>query len=1415
MFKSIKKALATLSVLALLVSNVQVAFAQTFNDVPTDAWYYDYVEQLVSDGVIEARDTYRPNDGLIRAEIAKIVIMAVDGLADYEAPATPTFDDVAPDAWYYDYVEAAVQLGIVKGYTDAAGNLTGKFGPTDTVSRAQATKILVNAFAVPTTLTPASPFPDVTEGAWYYDYVVTAYNQSILDGYANGMFGSADPVTRAQVAKLVVNSQNPVERAPGEGEGEGEGEGAGVGALEASLNDTTAPSSTLPQAATSVRLVSWDFTAADDDVSITNLVVTRGGVGKVGDWDALYLYDGSKRLTTGRTINSDTNTSTFSLNLLVEAGTTTTITLVGDVAQPPAPGASNQHYFYVASSADVTSNAASTAGDFPVAGNTFTIGGNATVVNDLTVVAGTAPSQPTIGQKDAEIASIKLTAGATNDIAIHSLALTQGGSLGTEKMENLRLLRGTDEVATTAAFDGDRVTFVLTTPFIIPKGQNKTFYVHTDINGGRTTDTIKLYLDENTDVTAIDQQYGYGAIIINNFNAGVSLTLKGGDVTVTDNGPAASQIAQNTTNVHLLDFGITAARDLTVRETFIDVTISNAGGTGPNISAVTTDIVIASGAGTLASFPVTGDTSATIAVGDMVQIDTNGATAGGDIYYCVVTSAASADPVTTNCSAGIVTAAGLTATEVNPYDYLKNVRLVDIDSGRTLAGPNTTSNSGATLVAGPPGHYTKVYSEDYELTGGETRHISVQADVNTNMAAGYQVKAGVRYSDGVSISSYLKDLAANEFVATSNIVGAGATALQGKWMTTAANSLTAGLAATPSSQTFVKGDDKVPALGMALKAGDAGDITIKKLTVRVYGNTAAATPWAAITGDTAANTLVSSVMLYDGNDVVDGPRSLTLVDNVTADGAWTAGEYYKVLFDNLNLKVAKGSSKTFVAKAKLLNTMGTTTYVAIDMVPANDIAAEDADANTITASGTALNGAVAHLPLLTVLTAGTLTAYSEGNPDARNVIDGSNMQLVAKYRFKALREAFTVNKVTIVNDLATDFGDAAVSTPAVTNVTIKYKDINGATQAMGSSLSGGTATLSGLGLYVPNVTDSFMEIYADVASLANTPQDLSGMTFRLGLQNTGNSVSTFEAIGASSSSSEYFLGAPSPSIANSSEIKQFVVRNTIPVFSKASGLTATLNNSELTFYGLSVTADSGGPAGFARLVFDITTSGLNVAGGDIYGFKVYKDTTPINSADVNIYCPKPIDLQASVAGAGLEECDAVGNDNLIADGTYQVIVSFDTEQTIDVSASRTFKLIATAKGVGTTDSVTTKLNTGDENTPVTGIPIATAVGCGVGSTEPCSSGTNGNTGLIYDTGGALFTAAATDFRQLLGTARNIIWSDKSADNHGYPTVTAGSVTQCTDTVPITLPGDCDFFDWSNGYLLQSTTLTSHTLAYSG
>ncbi len=1413
-----KRAFAIVSTVALLASNASVAIAQTFSDVPTDAWFYDYVEQLVNDGVIDAKDKFAPNQNVTRAEFTKMVITAIDGMAGYEAPATPTFSDVKPSDWFYDYVESAQQLDIVAGYTDAKGNPTGKFGPNDVLNRAAAAKILVNAFSIPTDLDPASAFSDVKPGAWYHDYVVTAFNQSVVDGYKNaagdmtGKFGPADNLTRAQSAKLIVTGQSPVERetvAPGEEEEETPTPTpTSQGALEVSLNDNTPSSSTVPLSASNVKLLAFDLTAAEDDVTVSNIVMTRGGVGNASDWDNLYIYDGDERLTTGRTLNSDTNTATFPVSLTVEAGTTKSLWLVGEMTAT-AGSANNQHYFYVASAAAVTSNAQSTAGDFPVTGNTFTTG--SVTVNGVTATTGTAIAQPLIGGTDQEISSFKLTAGADNKVAIHAITLTQNGSLSASKMTNLKLLRGSDVVAEAAGFTGDNVTFVLTTPYVIDEGQNRTFYVRTDIEGGRTSDTVQIYLDENTDLVAIDQQYGYGAIITNSTTTGfkpgaaaplvTATTLKGGEVTIADNGPSAAQIAQNTTNVRLLDYSITTGRDLRVKDMDMNIQIQNAAATGPTLTTATqlgTDTVDTNdgGAGAGAADHDIGefcvDSNTDFEVGDTVAIPT----ASGTVYSIITAVDANHaecddagagdvdDRITTNETGTTAVTDGGTVTEVNPYTLLKNVKVVDLDSGSTLQGPITRA-SDATLTAAAPSDYNKTFTEDYNLTGGDTRHLSVQADIDQNMPDGYSIFVTINYT---TAAGYIKDDAANENIAAADIVGG---VLTGKTHTTANNSLTVAVASTPTSQTYVKGDDSVSSLGIAMTAGDAGEITVKKIIVRAYANTAA-NNWADAEGDTAANTLVSFVSLYDGETLVAGPKSISLVDAGAA--GFTAGtDYYKATFDNLNLKVAKGGTKTYTAKVKLLNTSTATRYVALDLDSANDITAEDKEANTITPQGGFLNDTVTKSPIITILTSGTLSASSEGNPDAANLVAGKTQQLVAKYRFNALRESFTVNKLTVMNDAAAAF-DTAVATNAVSQVTLKYPDINGVTQTKSASLTAGTATLSDLGFYVPKGDNKYIEIYADVNPMSAVGESLSGQTFRLGLQDTANTITTLEAVGTSSSTTVDTTAELT--VSNASSVNTFLARKSVPTFAKSTTGT-TLTNGETTLYQFTVTADSAGAVSMGRLVFDVTESGLTT----LDQVKFYRDGTPLTAGDqaaVNQVYLMWVDTLAAAADLSCTahttqatngmDCDT----GIAASGT--LIVSFPIEETVSAGQTRTYKLTANVAGATSGDSLGAKIATGDESTIV------------ADSTAPTS------TGEIHATDGAdaaneLFDLTGS-FTNLATTARNIIWSDNSADTHVYHVVTAAGTAD--DTAPTT--GVAGSADWTNGYLLKVTNLAQNTLS---
>ena len=82
---------------------------------------------------------------------------------------------------------------------------------------------------------------------------------------------------------------------------------------------------------------------------------------------------------------------------------------------------------------------------------------------------------------------------------------------------------------------------------------------------------------------------------------------------------------------------------------------------------------------------------------------------------------------------------------------------------------------------------------------------------------------------------------------------------------------------------------------------------------------------------------------------------------------------------------------------------------------------------------------------------------------------------------------------------------------AITLVTLKYPDENGVTQSKTGQLSGGSALFSNLGMYAAKGVDSWLEVYVDVAPDEDR-EIISGRTFRLGIRDTGNTISTFTAV---------------------------------------------------------------------------------------------------------------------------------------------------------------------------------------------------------------------------------------------------------------------------------------------------------------
>ncbi len=167
-------------------------------------WGESYIETLFTKGIVKGKTSkaYAPNDYVTRAELTKVAIMAFG----YNVPTVMEnpFADVSKTAWYAPYVQAAKTMAIVKG---VGGN---KFAPNRSINRAEALKILIEAAGFDTSGKITISFKDTYKRAWYMKYVNFAKVNGIVSGYADGKFGPANNMTRAEMAKIIINVLNTI-----------------------------------------------------------------------------------------------------------------------------------------------------------------------------------------------------------------------------------------------------------------------------------------------------------------------------------------------------------------------------------------------------------------------------------------------------------------------------------------------------------------------------------------------------------------------------------------------------------------------------------------------------------------------------------------------------------------------------------------------------------------------------------------------------------------------------------------------------------------------------------------------------------------------------------------------------------------------------------------------------------------------------------------------------------------------------------------------------------------------------------------------------------------------------------------------------------------------------------------------------
>ena len=181
---------------------VQTVYAEAggpFSDVARSDYFYDAVtwakDNNITGGVGD--DLFGADRSCTRAQIVTFLWRAA-GSPEPKGAANMT--DVPQDAYYAKAVAWAIENGITSGTGE------NRFSPDATCTRAQGVTFLYRAAGSPA-VTGSAGFQDVSGSDYFAAAVAWAKANDITDGVDNGLFGSKNSCTRAQIVTFLYLSQ--------------------------------------------------------------------------------------------------------------------------------------------------------------------------------------------------------------------------------------------------------------------------------------------------------------------------------------------------------------------------------------------------------------------------------------------------------------------------------------------------------------------------------------------------------------------------------------------------------------------------------------------------------------------------------------------------------------------------------------------------------------------------------------------------------------------------------------------------------------------------------------------------------------------------------------------------------------------------------------------------------------------------------------------------------------------------------------------------------------------------------------------------------------------------------------------------------------------------------------------------------
>ncbi|MBR5157002.1 MAG: S-layer homology domain-containing protein [Clostridia bacterium] len=174
----------------------------TYKDLPQEHWANEAVTFLSKQNppVISGYDdgAFYPDRCITRAEFVKLIINAFK-FGTYASECT--YKDVANDSWYYNYIAAAEQAGVVTGNDD------GAFNPDKEISRQDMAVMLHRVLEIKLISLNTIKEPHFTDkdsvSVYAQKAVETLSAAGVINGTDDGKLNPFASATRAQAAKMI------------------------------------------------------------------------------------------------------------------------------------------------------------------------------------------------------------------------------------------------------------------------------------------------------------------------------------------------------------------------------------------------------------------------------------------------------------------------------------------------------------------------------------------------------------------------------------------------------------------------------------------------------------------------------------------------------------------------------------------------------------------------------------------------------------------------------------------------------------------------------------------------------------------------------------------------------------------------------------------------------------------------------------------------------------------------------------------------------------------------------------------------------------------------------------------------------------------------------------------------------------